>query len=333
LATLIPRIATSFTTLARIAKSNVPILLAGETGSGKELLARAIHVASGRSGELVAINCGALPHTLLEAQLFGHVKGAFSGATRDELGYVRAAQRGTLFLDEIGELPPASQVALLRVLQEQEVVPVGTTRPLSVDIRVIAATNAPIDQLVESGSFRSDLFARLSGFRFAAPPLRERIEDLGLLIANLLCELGPREAPNWKFDPAAAQALFRYAWPRNVRELKQCLASATVLASAQRIELSHLPPEISEPRSVKPDTSGREPGRSHEVRTDEALHSELIALFTECRGNVSEVARRMGKARTQVQRWMARFAIEPATFRTAQSSDDDATHEEPTDPS
>src|SRR6185295_9280335 len=174
-ATLIPELAAAFDTLARIAASTVPVLLSGETGSGKELLARAIHERSGRGGDFVAINCGAIPDTQMEAQLFGQVKGGFSGASRSEPGYLRAAHGGTLFLDEIGELPQSSQAALLRVLEENAVVPVGTTRPVAIDIRVVAATHAPIDDLVRSGAFRNDLFARIAGFRFAAPPLRDRI--------------------------------------------------------------------------------------------------------------------------------------------------------------
>src|SRR5260221_3786391 len=190
-ATLLPELGCAFETLARVAKSSVPILLLGETGSGKELLARTIHELSGRKGPFVPINCGALPQTLVEAQLFGHARGAFSGATRDEVGYVRSAHDGTLLLDEIADLPPASQAALLRVLQESEVVPVGTTRAVPVDIRVIAATHAPILDLVQIGAFRNDLFARLAGFRFVAPPLPNRVEALGLLVAGLL----PTHAP------------------------------------------------------------------------------------------------------------------------------------------
>ncbi len=315
LGTLLPGLATAFDTLVRVAKSSVPILLLGETGSGKELLARAIHATSGRSGEFVAINCGAIPDTLMEAQLFGHVKGAFSGANRDELGYVRAAHRGTLFLDEIAELPSSTQSALLRVLQENEIVPVGTTRPIPVDIRVIAATHAPIDELVRSGSFRNDLFARLAGFRFVAPPLRERREELGLLIANVLREVAPSDGGAWTIDPAVARALTSYDWPRNVRELKQLLAAAVVLADAHTVEPTHVPAALLEPRE-REDLGARaaEPPSERDLK-DAQLREEVIAQFRECRGNVSEVARRMGKARVQIQRWMARFAIDPASFR------------------
>jgi DNA-binding NtrC family response regulator len=314
-ATLIPDLAAAFATLTRIAKSTVPVLLLGETGSGKERLARAIHETSGRAGEFVAINCGAIPDTLVEAQLFGHVRGAFAGASRDEPGYVRSAHRGTLLLDEICELPQPAQTALLRALEENAVVPVGTTRPVAVDVRVIAATHAPIDELVRSGAFRNDLFARLAGFRFTAPPLRDRVEDLGLLIANLLQEISASSSP-FHIEPEAAYALFSHDWPRNIRELKQCLASAAALGG-DSIELARLPPALTESRppgrrssAVRAQAYGQ-----RSAQLDEQLRRELIALFTECKGNVSEVARRMGKARVQIQRWLKRFAIDPSEFR------------------
>jgi DNA-binding NtrC family response regulator len=320
--TLIPDLAAGFERLARIAQSSVPILLLGETGSGKERLARAIHDQSGRAGEFVAINCGAIADGNVEAQLFGRIDGGASTEGGDQIGYVRAAHGGTLFLDEVSELPQSSQAALLRVLEENEVVPVGTSRPVAVDIRVVAATHAPIDQLVSSGAFRNDLFARIAGFRFSAPPLRDRIEDLGLLIAALLREIAPAEsgadtAP-WKIEPAAAFALFSHDWPRNIRELKQCLASAAVLGAYRSIALAHLPQALLETHAQSRRSSSGPPASGLGQRSpqlDEQLRRELIALFTECKGNVSEVARRMGKARVQIQRWLKRFAIDPAAFR------------------
>src|SRR5262249_24796529 len=151
--------------LARIASMPIPVLLLGESGTGKEVLARAVHTLSGRSGAFVAVNCGGLSASLIESQLFGHVKGSFTGAGRDEPGLVRAADRGTLFLDEIGDLPLAAQAALLRVLQEREVVPVGGARPVAVDLRVVAATHRPLEKMAAKGDFRADLLARLSGYR------------------------------------------------------------------------------------------------------------------------------------------------------------------------
>ena len=164
--------------LEGIAESMVPVVVLGETGTGKELVARAVHRLSGRKGPFVAVNCGALPATLLEAQLFGHVRGAFSGASSDAQGFLRSADGGTLFLDEVGDLPGASQVAFLRALQEGEVVPVGAVRPVPVDLRVVAATHHRLDDLVSAGQFRSDLYARLAGFVFSLPPLRARRQDV-----------------------------------------------------------------------------------------------------------------------------------------------------------
>jgi DNA-binding NtrC family response regulator len=303
--TLLPELEIAFDQLVRVARSRVPLLFLGETGTGKELLAQASHELSTRGGAFVALNCAALPESLREAQLFGHVRGAFSGATRDELGYVRAADGGSLFLDEIGDLASASQTALLRVLQENEVVPVGTTRPIRVDVRFLSATHAALRARAESGSFRSDLFARLAGFTFRAPALRDRIEDLGLMIGALLPELEHAAGGPLRLHPDAARLLLSYAWPRNVRELRQCLVAAAVLATARVIEVNHLPAVVAQ---VDAD-------RTLDSAQQEQLHSQLIALFVEHRGNVTHVARAMGKARVQVQRWMKRFAIDPGKFR------------------
>ena len=184
-ATLDPALAKKLQRLERVASSNLSVLLMGETGTGKEVLAKGVHKLSGRPGPFVAVNCGAIPANLVESHLFGHTKGAFSGALRDEPGHVRAANFGTLLLDEIGDLPASAQAALLRVLQEGEVVPVGSTAPMKVDVRVIGATHKSLEELVAAGTFRQDLYARLAGYVFPVPPLRERKVDLGLLVATL----------------------------------------------------------------------------------------------------------------------------------------------------
>src|SRR5690606_9536217 len=192
MATLLPQLERELDRLARVAPSDVTVMVRGETGTGKEILARAVHALSGRSGEMVAINCGALTDTLVESERFGHRKGAFSGATEDAPGLIRMSHGGTLLLDEIGDRPPASQAAFLRVLQEREVMAVGGTRPVPVDLRVVSATHRDLEALVAQGRFRADLLARVSGFRIDLPPLRERREDLGLLIGALLRKLaGP----------------------------------------------------------------------------------------------------------------------------------------------
>ncbi|HEY0989739.1 MAG TPA: sigma 54-interacting transcriptional regulator, partial [Kofleriaceae bacterium] len=230
-ATLMPVWNQELTRLRQIASSEIPMLIEGESGTGKEVIARNIHDQSNRRGAFVPVNCGALPENLVESELFGYKKGAFSGAQADQPGLVRAADAGTLFLDEIGDLPPSSQAALLRVLQEREVMPVGGTRAVEIDLRVVAATHRDLDEMVAEGSFRHDLFARLAGFRVTVPPLAERRADLGVLIGFLHARLFPTEHPG--FDIDAARLLLRYPWPLNVRELEQALATAQVLAGVE----------------------------------------------------------------------------------------------------
>src|SRR5262249_47473591 len=226
LATLVPSLAEEFEKLEAIAPSSVSVVLRGESGTGKEVVAAAIHRLSGRSGRLVAVNCGALSRALVESELFGYRKGAFSGAEEDRVGLVRTADRGTLFLDEIGDLPLSAQAALLRVLQQREVLPVGGNRPEKVDIRLLAATHRDLDALVGRNESRADLLARVSGFTVAMPPLRRRREDLGLLIGRLLTRELPERASHVKFTNDAVRALLAYPWPLNIRELEKCLLPA-----------------------------------------------------------------------------------------------------------
>jgi transcriptional regulator with PAS, ATPase and Fis domain len=226
LTTLVPRHAELLRNAQRIAASRVPLLIRGETGTGKEVLAVALHARSGRPGPLVPVNCGALPPTLVESELFGSRKGAFSGGTVDRPGLVRSSHEGTLFLDEIGELAAPAQAALLRALQDGEVRPLGSESAVKVDLRVISATHRDLEAMIASGQFRRDLFARLSGHELELPPLRERREDIGLLVAELVTRLAPARAARLRLTTAAARALLAHDWPMNVRELEQCLASA-----------------------------------------------------------------------------------------------------------
>ena len=292
--------------LTKIARAGVPVLVRGETGTGKELVAHAIHDVSGRRGPFVPINCGALPRNLIESELFGHRRGAFSGANEEREGLVRRANGGTLFLDEIAELPEESQVALLRVLQEGEVRPIGANDAVKVDIRIVAATHQDIPARIADGRFRQDLYARLSGFEMVLPPLRERREDLGTLIAAIL----PRVTPNPEritLHRSAARALFRYAWPLNVRELEQALRAAVALAVAGEIRFEHLSEAI---RTYTPPTlASMRP-------EDRVLRERVVELLREHGGNVSAVARAMGKAPIQIRRWCHRMQIELAQFRT-----------------
>ncbi len=288
------------------AATRVPVLLNGESGSGKEVLARAIHTWSGRGGVFVAVNCGAIPQNLVESELFGHRKGAFTGAERDRPGLLRASDGGTLFLDEIGDLPLTAQAALLRSLQESEVLPVGGTRPERLDLRVVAATHRDLDQMVRDKTFRHDLLARLNGVVLELTPLRDRPEDVPLLIATLLVKLSP-ERPDVKLSPEAARSLLEYDWPLNVRELEQALAGALALSGVGTIEREHLPLALRKARADLPHP---------ELTDDEMRHrDELIVLLREHRGNLSAVARAVGKGRTQVVRWVGRYGLDAAAYR------------------
>ncbi len=313
LATLDPALATQFESLATIAPSEVPVLVLGESGTGKELVARWVHARTGRKGDFVAVNCGAIPPALVESSLFGNVKGAFSGAVRDELGFVRAANRGTLFLDEIADLRTESQAALLRVLQEREVVPVGATRPVPVDLRLIAATHQPLDELVARGAFRKDLFARISGFTVRLPPLRERLDDSGLLVAALLRKIAAARTLNITLDPEVGRAILAYGWPLNVRELEQCLSTCVALAKDGRVVPGHLPASVW--RALEPVQAVLQTTAGGLNERDTALRLELLAELERHSGNLADVARAMGKARMQVHRWCRRFGVDPNVYR------------------
>jgi transcriptional regulator with AAA-type ATPase domain len=305
LATFSPGFRSQLDRVELVARSRIPVLLLGETGTGKELLARAVHELSGRTGRFVAVNCGALPEHLVESELFGYRKGAFSGALDDRPGLVRSSDKGTLLLDEIGTLPLPAQGALLRVLQEAEVMPVGATRPLAVDLRVIAATHDDLRALASRDNFRADLLARLSGFTVMLPPLRERREDLGLLVAALLRKLAVGAKHDVTFTSAAARALLLHPWPHNVRELEKCLSTALVFARGGSIGVEHLPADVTTPRNEGPGAVD-DAGHGHDT---------LVALLREHGGNVTAVARALGKRRTQVQRWLRRLRIDALSFR------------------
>ena len=312
-ASLLPQVAAQTAVLARVAPASLPVLLLGDTGTGKEVMAAAIHAACGRAGDFVALNCGALPDALVESQLFGHVKGAFSGAARDALGFVRAAHGGTLFLDEIGDLPPGAQVALLRVLQEGEVVPIGAMRPVAVDVRVIAATHRPVERMLEQGDFRRDLFARLQGFVHRLLPLGERREDVGLLVAEQLQRLAPTSTV--RLSPEVALALVRYAWPHNVRELVHVLNHALALGQGLEVlELAQLPAPVAAAGQMAPAPPVAADGEPL-APSDALLRAELLDCLARYQGNVAAVARAMNKAPMQIYRWMNRLGLDPRNFR------------------
>jgi sigma-54 dependent transcriptional regulator, acetoin dehydrogenase operon transcriptional activator AcoR len=274
----------------RVARSSSTVFLVGETGTGKEVLARAIHRESDRKGRFVGVNCGALVQTLIESELFGFQRGAFSGANEDREGLMRAADGGTLFLDEVAELPEASQVALLRVLQEQEVLPVGGTVAVPIDVRVIAAAQQDLPQRVAEGRFRADLYARLSGYVVDLVPLRNRIEDLGLLIGQLLHGLDKERAGRLRFSSPAAGALFRHAWPFNVRELEQALRSALAITTDDEIRLEDLPAAILAGRRAAPAPAAPQPEAQGE-------RERILDALEACAGNQTRAARVLGISR------------------------------------
>ncbi len=304
LATLNPRLDSTYRELRQVARHDIPIVVCGQTGTGKELTARAIHQLSGRRGAFVAVNCGSLPDTLVESELFGAKRGAFFGATEDRVGLVRSADGGTLFLDEIAELPEQSQVSLLRVLQEGEVRRVGDTHTTPVDIRVVCATHQNLEDLVAEGRFRADLYARLFGFTVHLPPLRKRKEDLGALVSKLLrtvtCD-GSGESI--QFSRVAARALFGYEFPLNIRELEHILRTAIALCDGSVIDVHHFP-HLREKPSVFTMNAA-----------DRSLRARLTSLLREHRGNVSAVAREFDKAPIQVRRWCKRFEIDIEDYR------------------
>ena len=297
LRTLHAALATELALVARLAPSRLPILLRGESGTGKEIAARAIHAMSGRRGALIAVNCGALPAALAEAELFGARRGAFSGAVDDRPGLVRAAEGGTLFLDEIADLPLSAQAALLRFVQEGELRPLGSHVTARVDVRVVAATHRDLDALVVSEAFRVDLAARLRGHELAMPALRERREDLGLLCGELL--LRASAAPRG-IERAAARALFAYPWPGNVRELEHALRYAMAHGSDE-LGLEDLPGVV---RGALDELGDIDAPSAAEQRV------AIVALLAEHGGNLSAVARALQTSRSQLKRLLRRHEIE-----------------------
>jgi two-component system response regulator HydG len=235
-----------------VAPTDSTVLISGESGTGKEVLARYIHALSGRAaGPFVSINCGALPENLLESELFGHARGSFTGAVKDKQGLFVAARGGTFFMDEVGEMSPALQVKLLRALQEREVIPVGATEPVPIDVRIVAATNRDLEEEIRRGAFRSDLFYRLNVITLHLPPLRERADDIPLLAEHFLRRFAAeRERESFRLAPEAVQALQSYDWPGNVRELENALERAAVLSAGEEIGLDALPERLTTPRAA-----------------------------------------------------------------------------------
>jgi DNA-binding NtrC family response regulator len=263
-----------FRLVEMVCRTNSTVLLSGESGTGKELVARATHNLSlRRSKPFVAVNCGAMPEALLESELFGHLRGAFTGADKDKKGLIEAADGGTVFLDEIGEMPPTMQVKLLRVLQERKYRPVGGTSELSADIRVIAATNRDLPRQVGEGKFREDLFYRLNVIPLKMPPLRERADDIPLIADHFLAKYTREMSKSLDgFSPEAAAALAAYRWPGNVRELENVIERAVALESERRVEFKTLPENL---RNGQPATSAPQADAIAEAGTGFSLERHL----------------------------------------------------------
>ncbi len=292
--------------LEQVAGSELSLLILGESGTGKEVAAREAHKKSGRKGMFSAVNCAALPENLIESELFGYKKGAFSGADRDKTGLIQAAQGGTLLLDEIGDMPSAAQAKLLRVLQAREVLPVGATRPEPVDVRVIAATHRDLGRLQNEGRFRRDLFARLNEFSVVLPALRDRKEDIFQLTRFFLHRVGrPQLSVSFPF----MAGLLHHDWPYNVRELESAIKRAATLAEPPLLLEKHLPESVQEAIF---DYADHRPAPA-DAHVPDVF--ELRRLLEEEGGNVAAVGRRLQKARMQVHRWMKRYQIDIDDFR------------------
>jgi DNA-binding NtrC family response regulator len=291
-----------------VAPSESTVLISGESGTGKEVLARYVHDLSDRADRSFAsINCGALPESLLESELFGHVRGSFTGAVRDKEGLFVAARGGTFFLDEVGEMTPATQVKLLRVLQEREVIPVGATEPVPVDVRIVAATNRDLDEEIRRGTFRSDLFYRLNVITLHLPPLRDRPEDVTLLAEFFLDKFSTsRKREALPLSPDALAALQAYDWPGNVRELENALERAAVLSRGDQIELGSLPPRITD-RPPQPLVAATlPPNPTLEIIERAYIHWVLQSES----GNKSRAAEVLGIDPSTLYRKLQRYGVE-----------------------
>jgi two-component system response regulator HydG len=310
-----------------VAYSAATVLVTGESGTGKELVARALHARSPRRAQpFVALNCGALTETLLESELFGHVKGAFTGAQRDQKGLFDAADGGTIFLDEIGDIPPPTQVRLLRVLQEGEIKRVGAADSVRVDVRVIAATHRDLPKLVKAGKFREDLFYRLNVINIPLPPLRERVDDVPLLAHHFLRRYAERLGKKVRsLAPETIELLSGYRWPGNVRELENAIERAVVLCRGDTVLQTDLPPAITgrtAPLVREAPVGGEEASwlaLSYAAAKEQALRrfekGYVDALMKACDNNISAAARKAGMDRSNFKRVLRKYRtdVEPDT--------------------
>ena len=291
----------------RLAKTESSVLISGASGTGKELLARAIHRASERDGEFVAVNCAAIPEALLESELFGHAKGAFTGALRERQGLFEHANGGTLFLDEIGDMPLSLQAKLLRVLQERRVRPVGSNSALPIDTRVISATNHDLDAAMRNGDFREDLYYRLNVLELQMPPLAERREDIPALVAHKLESLASDAGASKRFSPGAMELLISADWPGNVRQLFNLVEKTAALSASPVISVRQVKRALGDQSAaMRPFAEARE----------EFTRSYLIELMRLSQGNVSKAARMAKRNRTDFYRLLSKHRLDAADFKT-----------------
>lgn len=297
---------------SQVCRTESTVLVTGESGTGKELIARAIHYNSHRKdGPFVVINCGALPENLQESELFGHVRGSFTGAIRDKIGLFQHAQKGTILLDEIGETLPSTQVKLLRFLQDGEIRPVGGNKAIYVDTRIVAATNENLDKAVESGKFRKDLFYRINVIRIHLPPLRERREDIPLLVEYFLEQITEKLKKGTRtFSKEAMQALMNYDWPGNIRELQNIMERAVALSRKDLIDLDEIPLPLERFAALTTTPMEDEKRKSFIVTTlAEQEKNAIIEALNKYSGNQTKVAQILGISTTTLWRKIKKYRI------------------------
>jgi DNA-binding NtrC family response regulator len=309
--------------VARVADTDATVLVVGESGTGKELIARELHQQSSRrDAPFLAVNCGAISESLQETELFGHVRGAFTGAVEAKVGKFEAAEGGTLFFDEVSEMKPSLQVKLLRLLQSGEYAPVGMAHNRYGNVRVIAATNRDLTPLLETGAFRRDLFYRLNLIRIDLPPLRERRGDIPLLTDYFLSTFrAAHQKPHLDVSLEAREVLAQYAFPGNVRELENIVRRAVILCSASAIAPEDLPPEVRGARAALPgdlvDTFHRAKARA----VEEFEQAYLVAVLTACAGIVTRAAQRAGLSERYFHEKLKKYGISSKEFRPGPSTD------------
>ncbi|MFO0811377.1 MAG: sigma-54 dependent transcriptional regulator [Gemmataceae bacterium] len=323
-----PRMVEIFDLMRQVGETNATVLIVGETGTGKEMIARAIHEASTerRDGPLVVVNCAALPETLLESELFGHEKGSFTGAATQRKGRFEQAHGGTLFLDEVGDVPMSMQVKLLRVLQERRIERVGGATPIDIDVRVVAATNRPLETMVADGKFREDLYYRLNVVKIELPPLRDRPEDVPILAAHFAQKYARRDCAAPDFSPAAMERMLAYHWPGNVRQLENAVERACVTCRDGTIDVAHLPSEVGgqPPASQLPPIDLARPLTDQLAQLSQAFEERYIrAALQKTRGHVGKCAELTGLSRRSVSEKIAQYQIDKNQYKQDDDSDDD----------